>query len=189
MKFKHFLGISVVILLAFVVVGCAHDSTEKVNEDSETSSDEGNTRIDLGMSFEAEGVKHTLNYVLDNWYNPYDEYHFESADEGWKLVAINVAVENIGSEESNTSNLYYRLHFGALEPVEMSFYGGGTTGVDTNLVRFPAENPLAVEASSTGDLLFEVPAETTVSDWTLEYNSDFLDFVDDNLVVMTPLGQ
>lgn len=196
MMFKRTLAVGLVGLLA-VVAGCSSsEDTGSTSEETSTTSTEtstttatgANAQMDVNLSFEAEGVKHTINTVLDNWANPYDEYNFESADEGYKMVSINLTVENVGTEEADTSNLYYLLHFGGTEPAEMSFYGGGTQDVDTNLTRFPADNPVAVGASYTGDLLFEVPEDTTLADWTLEYNSDFLDFYDDNEVVMTPLG-
>lgn len=193
MTLQRTLAVGLVGLLA-VFAGCSSSSdttTEENTTTEETTSTVAtgaNAKTEVGVSFEAEGVKHTINYVLDNWENPYDEYHFESADEGYKMVSVNITVENIGTEEADTSNLYYLLHFGGAEPSEMSFYGGGTQDVDTNLTRFPADNPVAVGGTYTGDLLFEVSESTTLSDWTLEYNSDFLDFYDDNEVVMTPLS-
>lgn len=198
MKLKLLMGTSLVALLALSAAGCSGsdtsdtttdgtETTSDTTQDETTSTGEGNEKVDLGISFEAEGSTHTLNYYYDNWYNPFDEYRFESADEGNKLIAINITVENTGTEEADTSNLYYVLHFGGTEPAEMSFYGGGTMGDDTNLTRFPADNPVAVGTTYNGDLLFEVPADTTAADWSLEYNSDFLDFYDDNEVVTVEL--
>lgn len=195
-RLKPLFATVLLMTLSAALTGCGGSTTTDTTTDSttsdtttdtETSSTSENGAQTLGMSFEAEGVKHTLNSYIDNWYNPYDEYRFESADEGSKMVSINITVENIGTEVGDTSNLYYLLDFGGSEPAEMSFYGGGTQDVDTNLNRFPADNPLEMGANYTGDLLFEVSEDSTAADWTLIYNSDFLDFYDDNVVVETPL--
>ncbi|MDP2624935.1 MAG: hypothetical protein Q8P27_01995 [Candidatus Peregrinibacteria bacterium] len=175
MKLKNIVAIGSVALLAIVATGC--------------SEGDGDNSTAVGVSFEAEGVQHTINSYMDDWSNPYDEYNFESGSEGWKLVSVNITVENLMEDEADTSNFYYLLHYGGDEAAEMSFYGGGTQGVDTDLSRFPADNPVAVGESYTGDLLFEVPVDTTAEDWTLEYNSDWLDWIDDNEVVMTELAQ
>lgn len=151
-------------------VGCGgsgESSTDVAVKGGSKNSGNANLKTELGIAFDAEGFSHTVNYVLDNWANPEDTYGFETADEGFRLVAVNITVANTGTEEESVNQLYYTLDFGGAEPAEASYYGSSAT----NISRFKTTN-LAPGASTTGDLLVEVPSDSPLKTWSIVYNSD-----------------
>lgn len=172
MSFRKILIPSLLGLLLVAAVGCGgsgESSTDVASERSSKSSSNGsaNVKTELNIAFDAEGFSHTVNYVLDNWANPEDTYGFETADEGFRLVAVNITVANTGTEEEDVNQLYYTLDFGGAEPAEASYYGSSAS----NISRFKTTT-LAPGASTTGDLLLEVPSDSTQSTWSIVYNSD-----------------
>lgn len=159
-------------LLLFTAVGCGGSEEVAVDEGGKALGN-ANVKTELAIAFDAEGFSHTVNYVLDNWSNPEDTYGFETADEGFRLVAVNLTVTNTGTEEQDVNQLYYTLDFGGTEPAEASYYGSSAT----NISRFKTTT-LAPGASYTGDLLVEVPADSTLDTWSIVYNSDPFGFKD-----------
>lgn len=170
MSLRKILIPSLLGLLLVTAVGCGgsgESSTDVAGERGSKSSSSANLKTELGIVFDAEGFSHTVNYVLDNWANPEDTYGFETADEGFRLVAINLTVTNTGTEEEDVNQLYYTLDFGGEEPAEASYYGSSAT----NISRFKTTT-LAPGASTTGDLLVEVPADSSLDTWSIVYNSN-----------------
>ncbi len=170
MSFRKILIPSLLGLLLFTAVGCSGSgsgSKEVAVDEGGKSLGNANVKTELGIAFDAEGFSHTVNYILDNWANPEDTYGFETADEGFRLVAVNITVSNTGTEEEEINQLYYTLDFGGAESAEASYYGSSAS----NISRFKTTT-LAPGASTTGDLLVEVPSGSTVDAWSIVYNSD-----------------
>jgi hypothetical protein len=186
MKLRNLYIAGMVALLALSAVGCGNPSDadieaeleaifeeafEEALEESSELPENANTQVDLGVSFDAEGLGNVANFYLDNWANPEDVFGFETAEEGNKFIALNLTVSNNGEEVAEASSLYYTLEFGGEEAAEHSYYG--TTA--PNIIHFDSTE-LATGESYTGDFLFEVSADSTPADWNLVYNSDPFDF-------------
>lgn len=187
---KHLLYLGLIAVLAFFATGCG-GSDDAGSKDAPEAADEAgnvigtaNVKMDLGKTFEAEGLSTTLNHYLDNWTNPEDTYGFETADEGNKFIALNLTITNKSEGELEASQLHYTLDFGGTENAEHGYYGGTSKNID----RFESVT-LAPGASTTGDFLFEVPAKSAAAGWTLVYNTDPFGFKKNYTPVRTPLGQ
>ena len=199
MKLRTLLSTGVIAIFALFAAGCG-DSPSEADIDAELEAifdealaeleaefeadlpENANTQLETSATFEVEGLSHTVNHVLDNWANPEDVFGFETGDEGFKLVAVNLTVTNTGDADSEASQLYYTLDFGGEENAEHSFYGSTAT----NITRFESTD-LATGESYTGDFLFEVPVDSTPADWTLVYNSDPFEFQDGYEPTRVPL--
>jgi len=198
MKSRYILASALLSVLALTAVGCGSSSSDAELEaileeafaemeaemDAATAElpENANTLVELGVTFETDGYGNTVNSYLDNWANPEDVFGFETGDEGNKLIALNVTVTNNMEEASEISTLYYMLDFGGEELSEHSYYGSTAPNIDRMEVV-----ELAPGESVTGDFLYEVPADSDASTWTLVYNADPFEFDDSYEPVRVPL--
>lgn len=73
------------------------------NTDEVASGDEQDSAIEAGESFEANGLKVTINEVSTNYTDYDDPYNWYTPDDGYKYIMVSFTYENTGDSDAYVS--------------------------------------------------------------------------------------
>lgn len=146
------------------------EATNKVEDDAANEVEDDTAKVDDIIAFGTEGQSKDLllkvNEVGDK--NEIKENQFLSyTPDSGKYAIINITIKNTGKEAVTLSNGYFKL----LTTDGAEYNPTLLIGLDNKYISFESINP-GLEV--TGNLVFEIPKDITVTDMTLKFSGTSL---------------
>ena len=165
-------AVIIFLIIIGLVCACTSSCTNSVNEAIEETENSykdinGKEKFLVNETFENKYFKVTITDVDENW-TGYDEY-FEPT-EGTKVVRVAITAENVGTESSDISSLYFNCY---ADGVVVDEYIWGSSEDATSF-----GGTISAGKKTTGYLYYEVPKDS--EEIVLEYEPNVLD---DKLVI------
>lgn len=150
---KVLIVLGIIFLCLFgCVAACTKGAVDSVNESIEETENEykdvnGKTEFNVNESFENKHFKVTLTAVDNNW-TGYDT--ITKPKDGKKIVKVSLTAENIGTDSSDISSLYFKCYADDVVVDEYIWSGDNEFG-----------GTISSGKKTTGALYYEVPKDAT----------------------------